>query len=231
MDALFWIRFVCSRVTFVWLIDWLIWALLTLICILFSGHVYCWPCILHYLALSDAKWRKCPICYESVYGSELKRCGCYFHPSGRESYFGQLFIDNGGLTRAFLLQCGDTDERKHHRGTGDYDAADGVRRGRVFGLFPWRSGTSEREFFTILEVRIFFLRRGLFYFIMISKMDRINGGRIYSLWIDCLAVLFRGCAIHWLIDRITYHSKACSSLRIGSVSGVFEISHHSIGSN
>ncbi|OQV15419.1 RING finger protein 10 [Hypsibius exemplaris] len=36
------------------------------------GHVFCWPCILHYLALSDAKWRKCPICYESVYGSELK---------------------------------------------------------------------------------------------------------------------------------------------------------------
>ena len=23
------------------------------------GHVFCWPCILHYLALSDHAWRKC----------------------------------------------------------------------------------------------------------------------------------------------------------------------------
>ncbi|XP_058800083.1 E3 ubiquitin-protein ligase RNF10 [Phymastichus coffea] len=35
------------------------------------GHVYCWPCILHYLALSD-KQRKCPICYESIQKSDLK---------------------------------------------------------------------------------------------------------------------------------------------------------------
>lgn len=37
------------------------------------GHVYCWSCILHYLALSDKEWRKCPICYESVYIKDLKR--------------------------------------------------------------------------------------------------------------------------------------------------------------
>lgn len=37
------------------------------------GHVYCWPCILHYLALSDKTWRKCPICYESVHLEDLKR--------------------------------------------------------------------------------------------------------------------------------------------------------------
>ncbi|KAK2586251.1 hypothetical protein KPH14_001507 [Odynerus spinipes] len=36
------------------------------------GHVYCWPCILHYLSLSDKTWRKCPICYESVHKSDLK---------------------------------------------------------------------------------------------------------------------------------------------------------------
>lgn len=37
------------------------------------GHVYCWPCILHYLALSEKKsWRKCPICYEAVHISDLK---------------------------------------------------------------------------------------------------------------------------------------------------------------
>jgi len=36
------------------------------------GHVFCWPCILHYLALSDDAWRKCPICYAQVSKADLK---------------------------------------------------------------------------------------------------------------------------------------------------------------
>ncbi|KAJ1530668.1 hypothetical protein ONE63_005537 [Megalurothrips usitatus] len=36
------------------------------------GHIFCWSCILHYLALSDKSWRKCPICYESVHKNDLK---------------------------------------------------------------------------------------------------------------------------------------------------------------
>ncbi len=36
------------------------------------GHIYCWPCMLHYLSLSDKSWRKCPICYESIYKKDLK---------------------------------------------------------------------------------------------------------------------------------------------------------------
>ncbi|CAF0865809.1 unnamed protein product, partial [Didymodactylos carnosus] len=36
------------------------------------GHVYCWPCVFHYLALSDKQWRKCPICYEPIYKQDLK---------------------------------------------------------------------------------------------------------------------------------------------------------------
>lgn len=36
------------------------------------GHIFCWSCILHYLALSDKTWRKCPICYESVHKRDLK---------------------------------------------------------------------------------------------------------------------------------------------------------------
>lgn len=36
------------------------------------GHVFCWPCILHYLALSDEKWRKCPICFEAIHKADLK---------------------------------------------------------------------------------------------------------------------------------------------------------------
>lgn len=36
------------------------------------GHAYCWPCILHYLALTEKTWRKCPICYEAIHIADLK---------------------------------------------------------------------------------------------------------------------------------------------------------------
>ena len=36
------------------------------------GHVYCWPCILHYLALSDDSSRKCPICDHMVAREDLR---------------------------------------------------------------------------------------------------------------------------------------------------------------
>lgn len=37
------------------------------------GHIYCFSCVLHYLALSDKTWRKCPICYEAIHLKDLKR--------------------------------------------------------------------------------------------------------------------------------------------------------------
>lgn len=38
------------------------------------GHIYCWPCVLHYLAISDKPHlSKCPICYETVKTEDLKR--------------------------------------------------------------------------------------------------------------------------------------------------------------
>ncbi|XP_041756767.2 RING finger protein 10 [Coregonus clupeaformis] len=36
------------------------------------GHIFCWPCMLHYLSLSDKSWSKCPICYEAVHSDDLK---------------------------------------------------------------------------------------------------------------------------------------------------------------
>ncbi|KAM6965379.1 E3 ubiquitin-protein ligase RNF10 [Aplochiton taeniatus] len=36
------------------------------------GHIFCWPCMLHYLSLSDKCWSNCPICYESVNTGDLK---------------------------------------------------------------------------------------------------------------------------------------------------------------
>ena len=31
------------------------------------GHVFCWPCLLHYFALTDDDFRPCPICYDKIY--------------------------------------------------------------------------------------------------------------------------------------------------------------------
>ncbi|KAG8183065.1 hypothetical protein JTE90_010892 [Oedothorax gibbosus] len=36
------------------------------------GHIYCWPCLLHYLSLTDKTWQKCPICFEAVHKTDLK---------------------------------------------------------------------------------------------------------------------------------------------------------------
>jgi len=36
------------------------------------GHVYCWACILHYLALSDDTSRPCPICHQQITKTDLR---------------------------------------------------------------------------------------------------------------------------------------------------------------
>lgn len=38
------------------------------------GHVYCWPCINHYISLNNKSWSRCPICFESIYDRDLKSC-------------------------------------------------------------------------------------------------------------------------------------------------------------
>lgn len=41
------------------------------------GHVYCFPCILHYLNTSENKWARCPICFDSVNEKQLKSVKWY----------------------------------------------------------------------------------------------------------------------------------------------------------
>ncbi|KIY52643.1 hypothetical protein FISHEDRAFT_34869 [Fistulina hepatica ATCC 64428] len=36
------------------------------------GHVFCFPCILHYLNTSESKWARCPICGDTINEKELK---------------------------------------------------------------------------------------------------------------------------------------------------------------
>lgn len=59
------------------------------------GHIYCWSCILHYLSLSDKAWRKCPICFESIYKNDLKSVRVIKHKNefkvGDELEFNLMF--------------------------------------------------------------------------------------------------------------------------------------------
>ncbi|KIJ65064.1 hypothetical protein HYDPIDRAFT_110960 [Hydnomerulius pinastri MD-312] len=42
------------------------------------GHVFCFPCILHYLSMSEShKWARCPICFDSVNERQLKSVKWY----------------------------------------------------------------------------------------------------------------------------------------------------------
>ncbi|GAA5841757.1 hypothetical protein JCM3766R1_005172 [Sporobolomyces carnicolor] len=49
------------------------------------GHVFCYPCVLHYLALADhgQNFRKCPVCHDSIYAKDLKSVK-WFDPVGAQ---------------------------------------------------------------------------------------------------------------------------------------------------
>ncbi|KAG6878170.1 hypothetical protein C0993_011243 [Termitomyces sp. T159_Od127] len=44
------------------------------------GHIFCFPCILHYLGTSDNKWVRCPICFDSINEKQLKAVKWYDGP-------------------------------------------------------------------------------------------------------------------------------------------------------
>ena len=38
------------------------------------GHLYCWPCLLQYLAFErDYSWKKCPLCCDPIYKHDIRR--------------------------------------------------------------------------------------------------------------------------------------------------------------
>ncbi|THH11058.1 hypothetical protein EW145_g909 [Phellinidium pouzarii] len=46
------------------------------------GHVFCYPCVLHYLNTSDhAKWNRCPICFDSINEKQLKSVKWHDEPT------------------------------------------------------------------------------------------------------------------------------------------------------
>lgn len=41
------------------------------------GHIFCWPCILRYLSMTEKYWRRCPMCFESVQKGHLRSVQLY----------------------------------------------------------------------------------------------------------------------------------------------------------
>lgn len=38
------------------------------------GHLYCWPCLLQYLAFErEYAWKKCPLCFDPIYKNDIRR--------------------------------------------------------------------------------------------------------------------------------------------------------------
>ncbi|EAU92302.1 alkylbase DNA N-glycosylase [Coprinopsis cinerea okayama7 len=78
------------------------------------GHVFCLPCILHYLSTSDNKWARCPICFDSVNERQLKCVKWYEGPIDATSSEGSSSFNEdpifeitpraGNLLRMRLIQ-------------------------------------------------------------------------------------------------------------------------------
>lgn len=71
------------------------------------GHIFCWPCLLHYLALSDNQSRKCPICYEQIAKEDLKSV---VSTQWNDAIIGeevemQLMFRKKGVFQAMPLMC------------------------------------------------------------------------------------------------------------------------------
>ncbi|KAF4524260.1 hypothetical protein B566_EDAN008808 [Ephemera danica] len=73
------------------------------------GHIFCWPCMLHYLALADKSWRKCPICYEAVHRDDLKSVValCHAEVSVGEVVSMRLMVRERGTLVAVPVEQGD----------------------------------------------------------------------------------------------------------------------------
>lgn len=70
------------------------------------GHVYCYSCVIHYLSLGEKKWRKCPICYESIYKKDLKSVMALATPqySAGDIITMTLMVREKGYTRVMPSQ-------------------------------------------------------------------------------------------------------------------------------
>lgn len=71
------------------------------------GHIYCWTCMLHYLSLSDAVCRQCPICFEPVSRDDLRSVQAQSLPehSVKEEIVMKLMIRKKGCVEVEPYRC------------------------------------------------------------------------------------------------------------------------------
>eukprot|EP00045_Choanoeca_perplexa_P012957 m.144308 g.144308 ORF g.144308 m.144308 type:complete len:683 (-) comp16191_c0_seq2:197-2245(-) len=67
------------------------------------GHVYCWPCLAHHLAVSEQDWAACPLCDDAVYSRDLRAV--------RLSHVAQPKTDQP--LRFRLMRCGEASTLAH----------------------------------------------------------------------------------------------------------------------
>lgn len=76
------------------------------------GHAYCWPCVLHYLALTDKNWRKCPICYDAIHLSDLKSTAIVQQANIKVSNFVTLQLMRRKKGSMFIEKVGDEEHNQ-----------------------------------------------------------------------------------------------------------------------
>lgn len=83
------------------------------------GHIYCWPCILHYLLYSNEAegedWRKCPLCEELVFKKSLRFAKVLIKPPPKENEKRTFKLAFRNKASSVVKYYEETDEGKEER--------------------------------------------------------------------------------------------------------------------
>lgn len=89
------------------------------------GHIFCWPCVLQYLAYEKEKsWKRCPLCYDPVYKNELRNVDII---RSKEYKTGELIKFNlmvRSKTNVILKDKGKTGKAKGELPTNNFPSSD-----------------------------------------------------------------------------------------------------------
>jgi hypothetical protein len=68
------------------------------------GHIYCWPCVLQYLAYNKEStqraWKRCPLCNDPIYKQDLKNVQIvqnHYYKEGDRMRFNLMVRSKGNI--------------------------------------------------------------------------------------------------------------------------------------
>jgi len=79
------------------------------------GHVFCAPCILRYLSLSERNWSRCPLCFESVYQNALKSLDISPHAQCKENAIVEFQLIRRLKGSIIPIECGGGKEKEKEK--------------------------------------------------------------------------------------------------------------------